>query len=234
MSERIPLILGPGLLNDQRLWEHQLKHLADIADMRVVDTTKDSSLVDMAKRMLDDAPAKFAYAGLSMGGYMAFEMLRLAQDRVIKLALLDTSARGDLPEKAAFRKKLIAAAEAGDFETVKATSMPVFLHPDRVNDPAYADIARGMCDRVGPKVFVQQMTALLNRRDSRDMLGDIHVPTVVICGRQDMGTPLEVSEEIASMIPGARLCIVEDCGHLSTIEQPQAVTALMRDWLIYD
>jgi len=234
MTERIPLILGPGLLNDRRLWEHQVAHLSDIADMRIVDTTKDSSLVDMAKRMLDDAPPRFAYAGLSMGGYMAFEMLRLAQDRVIKLALLDTSARGDVPEKAAFRRKLIAAAEAGDFETVKSTSMPVFLHPDRVNDPTYVDIVHGMCDRIGPKVFVQQMTALLNRRDSRDMLGDIRVPTVVICGRQDMGTPLDVNEEIARMVPKARFCIVEDCGHLSTIEQPQAVTALLRDWLLYD
>ena len=233
MTERIPLILGPGLLNDARLWEHQLRHMEDIADMRLVDTTKDSSLIDMAKRMLDDAPPKFAYAGLSMGGYMAFEMLRLAQDRVLKLALLDTSAQGDTPEKAAFRRKMIAAAEAGDFETVKQATLPIFLHPDKVADPVYADTARAMCDRVGPAVFVQQMTALLNRRDSRDMLGDIRVPTMVVCGRQDMGTPLEVSEEIARMIPGARLCIVEDCGHLSTIEQPQAVTALLRDWLLY-
>lgn len=233
MSDRIPLVLGPGLLNDKRLWEHQLKHLGDIADMRVVDTTRDSSLADMAKRMLDDAPPQFAYAGLSMGGYMAFEMLRLAQDRVLKLALLDTSARGDTPEKAQSRKEMIAAAEAGDFEAVKRATMPIFLHPDNVDNPAYRDVARGMCDRVGPKVFVQQMTALLNRRDSRDMLGDIRVPTMVICGRQDMGTPLEVNEEIARMVPGARLCIVEDCGHLSTIEQPQAVTALLRDWLLY-
>lgn len=233
MTERIPLILGPGLLNDARLWEHQVRHLADIADIRIVDTTKDSSLIDMAKRMLDDAPPKFAYAGLSMGGYMAFEMLRLAQDRVLKLALLDTSARDDVPEKAKYRKELIAAAEAGDFESVKTASLPVLLHPDRVDDPAYADIARGMCDRIGPAVFVQQMTALLNRRDSRDILGDLKVPTMVLCGRQDMGTPLEMSEEMARMIPDARLCVVEDCGHLSTIEQPQAVTALLRDWLLY-
>lgn len=233
MTDRVPLILGPGLLNDARLWEHQVRHLEDIADIRIVDTTKDSSLADMAKRMLDDAPPKFAYAGLSMGGYMAFEMLRLARDRVLKLALLDTSARDDAPEKAKYRKDLIAAAEAGDFGTVKTASLSILLHPDRVDDPAYADIAGGMCDRIGPKVFVQQMTALLNRRDSRDILGDIGIPTMVLCGRQDMGTPLALSEEMARMIPDARLCIVEDCGHLSTIEQPQAVTALLRDWLVY-
>ncbi len=234
MPDRIPLVLGPGLMNDKRLWEHQFVHLADIADMTMVDTTQDDSLVDMAKRMLKAAPPEFAYAGLSMGGYMAFEMMRLAPERVTKLALLDTSARDDPPERTSIRKEMIGLAEAGDYDAVKRNSLPILLHPDRVTDPAYVDIAYGMADRIGPKVFIQQMTAIMNRRDSRPVLGDIATPTMVICGRQDQGTPLEVSEEMAEAIPNARLCVVEDCGHLSTIEQPEAVTALMRDWLTYD
>lgn len=234
MPDRIPLVLGPGLMNDKRLWEHQFEHLADIADMTMVDTTQDDSLVDMATRMLDAAPPEFAYAGLSMGGYMAFEMMRMAPERVTKLALLDTSARDDPPERTAVRKEMIGLAESGDYDTVKKNSLPILLHPDRVDDPTYVDIAYGMADRIGPKVFIQQMTAIMNRRDSRPILGDIDTPTTVICGRQDQGTPLEVSEEMAEMIPNARLCVVEDCGHLSTIEQPEAVTALMRDWLTYD
>lgn len=234
MPDRIPLVLGPGLMNDKRLWEHQFEHLADIADMTMVDTTQDNSLVDMAKRMLESAPPTFAYAGLSMGGYMAFEMMRLAPERVTKLALLDTSARDDPPERTEVRKEMIGLAEAGDYDTVKKNSLPILLHPDRVDDPVYVDIACGMADRIGPKVFIQQMTAIMNRRDSRPILGDIDTPTTVICGRQDQGTPLEVSEEMAEMIPDARLCVVEDCGHLSTIEQPEAVTALLRDWLTYD
>ena len=234
MSERIPLILGPGLMTDTRMWEHQLENLSDIADMKLVDTTKDSSLVDMAKRMLDEAPPTFAYCGLSMGGYMAFEMMRLAPERVTKLALLDTSARDDVPERTAVRKELIALAQGGDFHSVKTQSLPIFLHPDKVDHPELVEICHGMMDRVGPDVFIQQMTAIMNRRDSRDMLGDIDVPTLVLCGREDQGTPLEMHEEIAAAIPGARLCVIDDCGHMSTIEQPHAVTALVRDWLLND
>lgn len=233
MADRIPLILGPGLMNTPRLWDHQTEHLADIADIRIVDTRQDTSLVDMAQRMLDAAPPTFAYAGLSMGGYMAFEMMRMAPERVVKLALLDTAAYNDTPERSAIRRDMIALAETGDFETVKRNTMPIFLSPQRLQDREIVGIATGMCDEVGPQVFVQQMTAIMQRRDSRDTLRDIRVPTLVICGQQDQGTPLSASEEIAAGIPGSRLAVVEDCGHLSTIEQPQAVTALLRDWLLY-
>ena len=234
MTDRIPLVLGPGLLNTPRLWRHQVEHLSDIADIGIVDTTKDDSLIDMAKRMLDDAPPAFAYAGLSMGGYMAFEMMRLAPERVQRLALLDTSARGDIPARTANRKEFIALAENGDFDTVKQRSLPILLHPDKLDDADLVATTLGMADEIGPQVFIRQMTAIMNRRDNVDSLGAIKAPTMVICGREDQGTPLEVSEEIAAGIPGARLCVVENCGHLSTLEQPEAVTALLRDWLTYD
>lgn len=233
MADRIPLVLGPGLMNTPRLWRHQTEHLSDIADMTIVDTRQDTSLTDMAKRMLDAAPPKFAYAGLSMGGYMAFEMMRLAPERVIKLALLDTAAFNDTPERSQIRRDMIALAEKGDFETVKRNTFPIFLAPQHLDDPALIGIATEMCDEIGPKIFVQQMTAIMNRSDSRSLLPQIEVPTLVIVGRQDQGTPVAAAEEIAAGIPGARLAIIEDCGHLSTIEQPQAVTALLRDWLLY-
>lgn len=233
MADRIPLVLGPGLMNTPRLWQHQTEHLSDIADMTIVDTRQDISLIDMAKRMLDAAPPKFAYAGLSMGGYMAFEMMRQAPERVTKLALLDTAAFNDTPERSQTRRDMMALAEKGDFETVKRNTFPVFLAPEHLDNPALIRIATEMCDEIGPEIFVQQMTAIMNRNDSRDLLPQIKVPTLVIVGRQDQGTPVEAAEEIAAGIPGARLAIIEDCGHLSTIEQPQAVTALLRDWLLY-
>jgi pimeloyl-ACP methyl ester carboxylesterase len=164
---------------------------------------------------------------------MAFEMMRQAPERVLKLALLDTAAYNDTPERSAIRREMIALAEKGDFETVKRNTMPIFLSPQRLQDPEIVGIADAMCDEIGPAVFIQQMTAIMHRRDSREMLRDIRVPTLVICGRQDQGTPLSASEEIAAGIPGSRLAVIEDCGHLSTIEQPQAVTALLRDWLLY-
>lgn len=234
MADRIPLVLGPGLMNTPRLWQHQMDHLSDIADISIVDTRQDTTLVGMAQRMLESAPPTFAYAGLSMGGYMAFEMMRLAPERVTKLALLDTAAYNDTPERSEVRKGLMAQAEEGEFEQVKTATYPVFLAPERLNDPEMIRIAGEMCDEIGPETFVQQMTAIMNRRDSRETLRDIRVPTLVIVGREDMPTPVAASEEIANGIPGARLAIIEDCGHLSTIERPQAVTALLRDWLLYD
>ena len=233
MADRIPLVLGPGLMNTPRLWQHQVEHLSDIADITIVDTTQDTSLRDMAQRMLDAAPPTFAYAGLSMGGYMAFEVMRLAPERVTKLALLDTAAYNDTPERTAIRREMIALAEGGDFETVKRNTFPIFLSPAHLKVPELIRIANEMCDAIGPETFVQQMTAIMHRDDSRGRLKDITVPTLVIVGRQDQGTPVEAAEEIAAGIPGARLAIIEDCGHLSTIEQPQAVTALLRDWVLY-
>jgi pimeloyl-ACP methyl ester carboxylesterase len=233
MADRIPLVLGPGLMNTPRLWQHQTENLADIADITIVDTRLDTSLADMARRMLDEAPPKFTYAGLSMGGYMAFEVMRQAPDRVLKLALLDTAAYYDTPERTAIRKEAIGWAEGGDFERVKRNTFPIFLAPERLKDPEMTGIANAMCDEIGPQIFVQQMTAIMNRPDRRPMLSDIRVPTLVIVGREDQGTPVAASEEIVAGIPGARLAIIEDCGHLSTIEQPQAVTALLRDWLLY-
>ncbi|MEM9684115.1 MAG: alpha/beta fold hydrolase [Pseudomonadota bacterium] len=234
MADRIPLVLGPGLMNTPRLWQHQTDHLSDIADISVVDTRQDTNLVSMAQRLLDEAPPTFAYAGLSMGGYMAFEMMRLAPERVTKLALLNTAAYNDTPKRSEVRKGLIAQAENGEFEQVKRANYPVFLAPERLNDPEMIGIASDMCDEIGPEVFVQQMTAIMNRRDSRETLRDIRLPTLVVVGRQDQGTPLAASEEIANGIPGARLAVIEDCGHFSTLERPQAVTALLRDWLLYD
>lgn len=233
MADRIPLVLGPGLMNTPRLWQHQIQHLSDIADITIVDTRQDTGLADMAKRMLDATPPKFAYAGLSMGGYMAFEMMRQAPERVLKLALLDTAAYNDTPERSEIRRELIALARNGDFETVKQKTYPIFLSPEHLKNPEMVAIASEMCDAIGPEIFVQQMTAIMNRRDSRDLLPDIQAPTLVIVGREDQGTPVAAAEEIAAGIPGARLAIVEDCGHLSTIEQPEAVTALLRDWLLY-
>jgi len=233
MADRIPLILGPGLMNTPRLWQHQVDHLSDIADVEIVETRIDTTLADMAARVLAEAAPKFAYAGLSMGGYMAFEMMRQAPERVLKLALLDTAAYNDTPERSAVRRDMIALAEQGDFEAVKRNTFPVFLAPERLKDPEILAVVNAMCDEIGPEIFVRQMTAIMHRRDSRDLLRGIHTPTLVIVGREDQGTPVAAAEEIAAGIPGARLAIIEDCGHLSTIEQPEAVTALLRDWLLY-
>lgn len=233
MSDRIPLILLPGMPLDGALWEHQTRHLADVAEPSVGDLTGQDSMAALATAVLAQAPPRFALAGLSMGGYVAFEILRRAPERVAKLALLDTSARPDTPEQTATRQDAVRLVGQGRLRQVVAAGLPRLVHPDRTGDTALVDSVQAQAQRVGPDGYARQQTAIMNRPDSRPGLKTIACPTLVLCGRQDAITPPEVHEEIAGGIPGARLVLVEDCGHLSAMEQPQAVTALLREWLLY-
>jgi pimeloyl-ACP methyl ester carboxylesterase len=225
------LILLPGLLCDAALWAHQTRYLADLATIRVADLTQDETVEAMAARVLDAAPATFAMAALSMGGYAAFAILRAAPDRVTRLALLDTSARPDTEEQVTRRKLLMQLAQRGQFKGVTPKLLPLLVHPDRVEEQPLAGEVTAMAERVGKEAFLRQQRAIMARPDSRPLLPMITVPTMVICGRQDALTPLDRSEEMAAAIPAAKLAVIEECGHLSTMERPHAVTALMRLWL---
>ncbi len=224
----VPMLLLPGLLCDGALWSHQVRHLG--GDATVADLTRDDSLGAMAMRTLAAAPPVFDLAGLSMGGYLAFEILRRAPGRVARLCLLDTSARPDTEEQTSRRRGLIDLAGRGQFKGVTPRLLPLLVHPDRLADPGLTADVMAMAERVGPEALLRQQRAILARPDSRPMLAAITQPTLVICGRQDALTPLEKSKEMAAAIPRARLAVIEECGHLATMERPQAVTALMRLW----
>lgn len=228
----LPLVLIPGLLCDEALWAHQRDFLADVAEITVADVTRDDSIGGMAARVLEAAPDRFALAGLSMGGYVALEIMRRASGRVRKLALLDTSARADTPEQTSRRRGLIELAAKGRFKGVTPRLLPLLIHPGRQTDKALTGAVMKMAERVGQEAFLRQQTAIMGRPDSRGDLAGFDLPTLVLCGRQDALTPVELHEEMAAGIPGARLCIVEESGHLSPLERPHAVTALMRDWLL--
>lgn len=225
------LILLPGLLCDAALWAHQERYLSDIVDVRIADLTLDDSLEMMAARVLADAPDRFALAGLSMGGYAALAILRAAPERVSRLALLDTAARPDTKEQATRRRILMQLAGRGQFKGVTPRLLPLLLHPDRVHEGALAETVMAMAERVGLDAFLRQQRAITSRPDARPGLSAIRVPTMVLCGRQDAITPLARSQELAAGIAGARLAVIEECGHLSSIERPHAVTALLRLWL---
>ncbi len=231
MTARTNLLLLPGLLCDPRLWGAQAEGLSDIADVTIADMTKDDSIAGMVRRALDRAPDRFALAGLSMGGYAALEAMRQAPERVERLALLDTGARADTPEQTTRRKDLISLANRGEFKAVSPRLLPLFIHEDRLSDTALVAEIAAMADAVGKEAFLRQQTAIMGRPDSRPGLGAIECPTVVVCGREDRLTPLELSEEIVSLIPHATLEIVENCGHLSTMERPDEVNAILRAWL---
>jgi pimeloyl-ACP methyl ester carboxylesterase len=226
------LVLVPGLLCDAALWRGQVEDLADIAQPWVADVTRDDSMTAMARRVLAEAPARrFALAGLSMGGYIAQAIMREAPERVERLALLDTSARADTPEQTARRVGLMELAEKGEFHGVTPQLLPLFIHPDRVSDRPLTEAVMAMTERVGKDAFLRQQRAIIGRPDNRPNLPKIACRALVLCGRQDQMTPLAWSEEIAALIPGARLEIIEDCGHLTTMERPWETSVALRQWL---
>ncbi|SDG94377.1 alpha/beta fold hydrolase [Roseospirillum parvum] len=229
--EKTPLVLVPGLLCDHGLWARQVEPLAEVADITIADAAAGTTVDEIAANLLAAAPPRFALAGLSMGGYIAFAVLRQARERVSRLCLLDTNARADRDEQKEQRRQLIEMTEGGGFEKAVRTTRPFLIHPDRMADAALNAEVDAMAERVGAETFVRQQRALLERPDSRPELGAIDVPTLVLCGREDALTPPKVHQEMADGIPGARLAIIEACGHLSPLEQPVAVTALMRLWL---
>jgi pimeloyl-ACP methyl ester carboxylesterase len=229
----LPLVLLPGLLCDAALWEPQLSDLADIADFFVADLTEHETMTEMGETVLRDAPWKeFALAGLSMGGYVAQEIMRQAPQRVTKLALLDTRSRPELPEETKRRQQFmkLAQTERG-FTPVTNRMLPLMLHPSRVKDGPLVKVIREMAERTGVEAYIRQQKAIISRPDFRPNLAKIKCPTLVLCGRQDHLTPLENSEEMAQAIPGAKLVVVEDCGHVSTLERPSEVNRAMRKWL---
>jgi pimeloyl-ACP methyl ester carboxylesterase len=228
MRSSLPLVLVPGLLCSARLYEPQVAALWPLGQVAVADHRRDA---DMAARILAAAPPRFALAGLSMGGYIAFAMLRLAPERIAKLALLDTSARPDTPEQTAGRKTQIAMAQAGRFGEIPDLSIPRFLHRNRQHDERLTVIVRQMAEETGSDAFVRQQNAIMTRPDSRPLLASIRCPTLVLVGDGDEATPPELNKEIAGGIPGAKLVVVPECGHLSTLEKPDAVNTALSDWL---
>jgi pimeloyl-ACP methyl ester carboxylesterase len=225
------LVLLPGLLNDHRLFAHQISNLSDIAEITVADLSRANSMDELAKQVLKQSPAgKFALAGLSMGGYLAFEIIRQAPERVSGLALLDTSARPDTAESTENRKKLMELAEV-DLNEVIEKLIPKLVHPSQLIDIRQINSIKAMAATLGKDVFLRQQQAIIGRVDSRPSLPNIHCPTLILCGAQDVITPIEVHEEIHNKITNSKLVIVENCGHLSTLGQPEKVTASLRDWI---
>jgi pimeloyl-ACP methyl ester carboxylesterase len=227
----LPILLVPGLNCSPRLYAAQMPALWRFGPVTVADHRRDDTMAAIAGRILGVAPRRFALAGLSMGGYIALEIVRQAADRVEKLALLDTGSRADTPEASVKRHANIALAQTGRFEEVIGPQFPLYVHPARANDTALKADYLAMCHDVGPEAYVRQQKAIMDRVDSRPSLPTIRCPTLVLVGEQDAATPPALSEEMAAAIPGARLAKIAACGHLSTMERPEAVTKELVAWM---
>jgi pimeloyl-ACP methyl ester carboxylesterase len=226
----MPLLLLPGLLCDEALWADQVRDLGDVAACTIADLTQDNSVAAMAERALAGAPPRFALAALSMGGYVAFEILRRAPERVSRLALLDTSAAPDDDARAAGRQAAIASLGLGRFRGVTDRMLPQLVHPDHVAGPV-GEAVKAMAHRVGGDAFIRQQEAILQRPDSRPLLPAIAVPTVIGVGESDGLTPPAEAVAMADAIPGAILHRFARCGHLPPMELPKETSGLLRRWL---
>ncbi len=221
----------PGLLCTHELYAPQISALRDVARAHVADHTVAASMPDIAAIILRNAPKTFALCGLSMGGYIAFEIMRQAPERVTRLALLDTAAKPDLPERRTVRMQQVAAVEKAGFAALTPVLLPLLIHKQRLTDAVLVSTIERMATMSGVTHFARQQSAIAGRIDSRPGLPAIKVPALMLVGREDALTPVADAEEIAGGIPGCKLVIVPDCGHLSTLERPDAVNAALRTWL---
>ena len=233
MSDPLPVVLIPGLTCTARLYAEQIPALWRFGPVMIADHTRDDSMTAIARRILAAAPPRFALAGLSMGGYIAFEIVRQAPERVAKLALLDTGARGDTPEQTERRKIVIGLARSGRYAEVPDIAFPVYVHRDRHGDAALKRVVRTMAEDTGAQAFLRQQQAIIGRPDSRPGLAAISCPTLVLVGDGDEATPPELAREIAAGVPGSRLVLIPRSGHLSTLEQPEAVTQALVEWMAW-
>ncbi len=225
------LLLLPGLLEDADVFEHQVLGLGGRASCAVADLTRSDTIAGLAEDALAQAPAEtFALAGHSMGGYVAFEILRRAPQRVERLALLNTQARPDSAEATENRRRLMALAEE-DFPAVVEQLLPRLMTPAHQREAGLSGKVSAMALATGKEGFLRQERAIIGRVDSRPHLASIRCPTLVVAGRDDAIMPLALLEEIARGIPDARLEVIDDCGHLAPLEQPEKLTHRLGAWL---
>lgn len=227
----VPVVLVPGLLCSPRLYAEQLPALWQFGPVIVASHHHDDSLAAITRRFLAAAPPQFALAGLSMGGYLAFEIMRQAGHRVTRLALLNTSARPDTAEQAQRRRDQIAMTQDGRFAEVVDALYRRWVRAARRSDLDLQRVIGQMADETGLEAFIRQQTAIMNRADSRPCLAAIDCAALVVAGADDEVTIPGYAAEIAGHIPQARLIVIPDCGHLSALEQPTAVTQALVGWL---
>jgi pimeloyl-ACP methyl ester carboxylesterase len=228
---RPTVVFASGQLLTAECWSPQVAALSTDYDLRFSDHARDETIAGMACRLLAEAPPRFHLVAHAMGGFTAFEVLRQAPERIFSLVLIATLAPNDGPAQTERRQGYIRLVEAGQFHGVVEERIPILVHPARREDGPLLAIVRRMAADTGAETFLRQQRAIMSRADSRPSLGAIPVPTLVVRGLQDGITTQAHVDEIMAGIPGARLAIVEDCGHLPTLEKPATTNRLLADWL---
>jgi pimeloyl-ACP methyl ester carboxylesterase len=231
MDDTMPILLVPGLVSSPRIFAPVVPALWRFGPVTVANHIRDDNMGAIARRILAEAPPRFALAGHSMGGYIAFEILRQAPDRVAKLALINTQARPDTAEATERRRGMVARAKSGEYHAMLDELFAGFVHSSRRHDAVLRQLVHDMGDDVGVEGFARQQAAVISRVDSRPSLAWIKCPTLVLTGDEDNTIPNSLSKEMADGIHGAKLVILPNCGHLPQPEQPEATAAALVGWL---
>ncbi len=231
MNQTIPLLLVPGLASSARVYAPIIPALWRLGTVMVANHIRDDSIEGIARRILTEAPPRFALAGHSMGGYIAFEIMRQAPERVAKLALINTQARADTPEAIERRRGHIARALRGELRALRDETFPDLVHSSRRDDESLRKLMHAQDEDVGVERYVAQQYAMIARVDSRPTMAGITCPTLVLSGDEDKLIPNWLSKEMADGIAGAKLVILDRCGHLPQPEQPAATVAALTEWL---
>ncbi|WP_169569237.1 alpha/beta fold hydrolase [Sneathiella limimaris] len=232
MSEKQSLILIPGLLCTEDLWRDQLHALSDLANMTVPRHDNHASVEEIASEILKTAPEKFSLAGLSMGGYIALEIVLRQPKRVERLALIDTRADADSAADKKKRQDFIRLVQRGTtFKGVTEALLPMLIHPSRFQDSELTERIYQMAQDIGRDGFIRQETAIMDRKDRNAELGQIDCPTLVLSGEDDALIPAKLQAEMSEKIPDSEFHTIADCGHLPTMEKPMESNSILREWL---
>ncbi|HEX2591278.1 MAG TPA: alpha/beta fold hydrolase [Rhizomicrobium sp.] len=229
MSRQI--ILVPGQLCNERIWQHQVPVLSRLGDVIIATQQKHDTIGAMAQSILDGATDRFNLVTHAMGGFVAFEILRRAPERVAKIVLISTLAPADTPQQTVRREGYLRLVEEGKFDGIIEERIPILVHPDRTSDTALVATLRTMAAETGPDAFLNQQRAIMTRADSVASLGAIACPSLIIFGRQDGITNMNHQNQMLAGIPGALLEIIEDCGHMVPLERPEPLNALLETFL---
>lgn len=224
-QNKTPCVLISGLLSNATLWHHQIRYLPETVVFSPDQNTADK----MIQSILEASPPRFALAGHSMGGWICLEIMRQAPERVVKLCLLNTTAKSDSHAKQKNRQENISKAKDGGFKEIATKIANSFVFNSRVLDQV-----EKMFLEVGLEAFINQEEAMLNRKETQSILKSINCQTLIIHAANDRNFSFQDHNELASSIPRAKLAIIEDCGHMTPLERPQALTTLLRLWLDYD
>ncbi|WP_303968577.1 alpha/beta hydrolase [Sporosarcina ureae] len=230
--KKTPLLLLPGTLCNEELWKPQIDALQELAISHVPDLSKIDTIKGLAVDVLEKAPKQFALAGLSLGGIVALEIMRLAPERVLKLALIDTNPFLPTEKQQAGWQEVLTSDLSADF-AVKMTEKLIssLFHIEQQDDPELQETLYRMAASVGTDGYINQLKAVKSREEQTTILSAIQCPTIIVVGKQDTVCPPSMSEYLHEQIAHSELHLIDQAAHLPTLEQPVIVNELMKKWL---